>query len=297
MKKTVIAAIIAAVTLSGLASCSVTEIKEPVIPTSTVTETQTETTTLPETTAETTSEPTTVTTTAAPTTTKKPTTTQKVTTTKKETTTKAPETSRADLIEDSEVKTEYLKYGVIRTQTLVKYYEKLEDGSKILVDEEVRNDVFNRMGYYASYADLLPSAKENRETYRDYIEKILEITNGYRAEKGIAPLELDETLVEIANVRAEELAWSAVHSHTRPNMKQFSSIFKEGGISKGSVGENIGWGYATPEEVCRAWKDSPTHYENIMNPNFVKVGFGVAKDPDKDSKLCWVQHFWDGKTE
>jgi uncharacterized protein YkwD len=80
-------------------------------------------------------------------------------------------------------------------------------------------------------------------------------------------------------------------------MKKFGSIFKEGGISTGNIGENLGMGYSTPEEVCQAWKDSPTHYENIMNPKFVKVGFGVAKDPDKDRKLCWVQHFWDGVTE
>ena len=125
----------------------------------------------------------------------------------------------------------------------------------------------------------------------------LEITNGFRAEGGIEPLELDDKLIEIASVRAEELAWSAVYSHTRPNMRSFSSVFKDGGLTTGAVGENIGWGFGTPEEVCQAWRESETHYENIMNPKFKKVGFGVAADPDKDAKFCWVQHFWDGKTE
>lgn len=323
MKKRIFAAFLAAIMVLAFAACSVKEIEKPQTTTRTRSTTEEETADQLETTEEETAtttedsentglripirplegeepdipvEPSKIIgnpTTKRETTTKKVTTTKKATTTKKETTT---ELSKEDLIVDEDVKTEYLKYGVIRTQTMTRYYQKLADGSEILVAEEVRNDVFNRIGYNASYAELLPSAKENAVTYRDYIEKILEITNRYRAEGGLAPLELDEKLIEIASVRAEELAWSAVHSHTRPNMRNFTTIFKDGGLNAGSVGENIGWGYNTPEEVCKAWRESESHYANIMNPNFKKVGFGVAKDPDKDSKLCWVQHFWDGKT-
>ena len=299
MKKRIFAAFFAAVMVLAFAACSIVENEQPQTTTRAQSTTKKEKTTKCETTTEQATEEiidapqreegSEEETTKKVTTTKKPTST----TTKKEATTLI---SKENLIVDEDVKTEYLKYGVIRTQTLTKYYQKLADGSEILVAEEVRNDVFNRVGYHASYAELLPSAKENAVTYRDYIEKILEITNRYRAEGGLEPLELDDKLIEIASVRAEELAWSGVHSHSRPNLRNFTTIFKDGGLNAGSVGENIGWGYSTPEEVCKAWRESESHYANIMNPNFKKVGFGVAKDPDKDSKLCWVQHFWDGKT-
>ena len=71
----------------------------------------------------------------------------------------------------------------------------------------------------------------------------------------------------------------------------FSTLLREAGISDGIVGENIGWGYETAESVCDAWKKSQSHYENIMNPEFVKIGIGVAADPDPDGKLCWTQIF------
>lgn len=286
---------------SGLSACNKIENPEPSTTAAPVTTAAvTTTTTLPETTTTTTQAPTTTTTTKKVTTTQKPTTTKKVTTTKKETTTKEETTAQSTTKKNNyrteeDTYTENLRYGVIRTRTIKRYYETLSDGSEVLVDEEIKAEVVNRLGYSAAYADLLPAAKENRETYSDYINKILEITNEYRAEGGIEPLELDEKLCEIACVRAEELAYSALHEHTRPGFKSFRTIFEEGGIEKGLVGENIGWGYPTPEKVCQAWKDSKTHYENIMNPDFVKVGFGVAADPDTSGKFCWVQHFWDGK--
>ena len=254
--------------------------------------TTTAATTLPVTTASTTAKPTTtkITTTKKPTTAKKPTTTKKIETTAA---TNAPSTSVSvidyDRKEDHSDTVE-LKYGVWVSKAVTTYYKLLEDGSEIVVNEKV-SEVYNRLGYYAAYADLLPAVKENREKYSEMIDKVLEIINGYRAEKGIAPLKINEKLMEISGARAEEIAWSGLHSHTRPGPKNWSSILKDGGITSGQAGENIGWGYDTAEAVCEAWKNSTTHYENLMNPEFTETGIGVAADPDSAAKLCWAQHF------
>ena len=68
-------------------------------------------------------------------------------------------------------------------------------------------------------------------------------------------------------------------------------IFKEAGFEEGTAGENLGYGFWTPEEVCQAWKDSRTHYNNIINPKFKQIGIGVAADPDERGKLVWATHF------
>lgn len=183
-----------------------------------------------------------------------------------------------------------LKYGVIRRRNIKYYIETLTDGSMQIVKEDI-SEYYNRLYYRANLEDLLPAAKENMDIYSDMIDTVLSTVNGYRAVKGIAPLELSRELTEIACARAEEIAWSGEHSHTRPNGKRFSSILKEAGITNGVAGENIGWGYETAVSVCKAWKDSESHYENIMNPDFVKIGIGVAADPDPDGKLCWTQIF------
>lgn len=185
---------------------------------------------------------------------------------------------------------EDLKYGVFRRRNIINYIETLIDGSEIVVKQDI-TEYYNRLFYYADFDDLLPAALENKETYSDEIDLVLDTINGYRAEKNIAPLTLSDELTEIACARAEEIAWSGKHSHIRPNGTRFSTILRAAGISDGIVGENIGWGYETAFSVCQAWKDSESHYENIMNPEFTEIGIGVAADPDPDGKLCWTQIF------
>lgn len=94
-------------------------------------------------------------------------------------------------------------------------YKVLADGSEKKTGERTDLVECNRFGYGATYAELLPAAKANREKYRSYINEILRITNGYRAEGGVAPLELDEELTIMSCARAEEMAWSGDHDHYR----------------------------------------------------------------------------------
>ncbi|MBE6771557.1 MAG: CAP domain-containing protein [Ruminococcaceae bacterium] len=185
---------------------------------------------------------------------------------------------------------EDLKYGVFRRRNVINHIETLIDGTEIIVKQDI-TEYYNRLFYYADFDDLLPAAIENKDTYSDEISLVLDIINGYRKEQNIAPLTLSNELTEIACARAEEIAWSGEHSHRRPNGTMFSTLLKSAGISDGIVGENIGWGYETAESVCIAWRNSESHYDNIMNPEFVKIGIGVAADPDPDGKLCWTQIF------
>ncbi len=300
MHKKIISALMTVLIASGFTACQKI-VNEP--ETTATTEAVT-------TTAAPTTEATTVTTTAAPTTTeapttvtttKKPTTTKKITTTVKAVTTTIAETTKNEstteipygkLRREESAENIRLKYGVVCSRAITTTYIELEDGTEEVYDEDV-TEVYTRIGYYATYEDLLPAAEENKKKYKSEINEVLEIINGYREEGGLEPLVLDDKLTTIACARAEEIAWSGRHSHYRPNNKFFSSILKDAGITKGSAGENIGWGYPEAPLVCEAWKNSETHYENIMNPEFTRIGIGVAADPDPNGKLCWAQLFID----
>lgn len=185
-----------------------------------------------------------------------------------------------------------LKYGVDLHRHVTIYYGFDSNGKRYVLKEEETGRSYDRSTYIASYNDLLPAARQNRQNFRAMINEILRLTNNMRAEKGIAPLRLDEKLTEQANVRAEEIAWSGKHSHYRPNLKSFSSIFYDNGYDTGFSGENLGWYYATAAEVCAAWKASQGHYENIINPRFTKIGIGVAKEADPTKNYAFVQHFY-----
>lgn len=297
MHKKIVSALLAAFIVSGMAACAKKN-AEPETTTSTeAATTVTEATT-------TVTEATTVTTTFAPATTEpttaKPTTTKKVTTTVKqvlttiaettEPTTKKPEPG--DLRTEDKSENLVLRYGVLCSRATTTTYIKLEDGNEEVYDVDV-TEVYTRIGYSASYEDLLPAAEENKKKYTSEIEEVLDIINDYRREGGLEPLVLDDRLTTIACARAEEIAWSGRFSHYRPNGRFFSTILKDAGITKGSAGENIARRFDNPDDVCAAWKDSETHYANIMNPEFTRVGIGIAADPDPEGKLCWSQLFID----
>ncbi len=242
------------------------------------------------------------TTTAAPTT-KAPVTTQKVTEapvtvkpTLKETTALATKNSLPTLsplvLSSESVEETELKYGIVMHTYETIYYQYLTDGSQHILDKKLTY-TFNYADFDADYDELLPAAKEARSAYSAYISEVLRIINGYRAEGGLKPLKLNEKLTRAACVRSEEIGWSGKFSHMRPNYALGTAIVKEEGIKTGKVGENIGRGYATPSAVCAAWKDSETHYEIIMTPEFTETGIGVAEGPPNGGGLFWTQFFYE----
>lgn len=292
MKKRIVCVALAVLTISGLVACNgKNPVEETVISTASASSTATETA-KPSTTVVSTAEVQTQAETTETTVTTLPvTTTAPITTVITSTVPKFDENKPEGYYEIIErTFRQDLKYGVYRRRRETNYIETLTNGKQFIVKQDY-DEYYIRFNYRADFEDLLPSAKENMDFYSDMINSELKMINSMRASKGIAPLKLSNQLTEIACARAEEIAWSGEHSHTRPNGRRFVSLLREAGITKGTAGENIGWGYDSVEDVCTAWKNSESHYENIMNPDFSKIGIGIAADPNPDQKLCWTQIF------
>lgn len=114
------------------------------------------------------------------------------------------------------------------------------------------------------------------------INEVVKLVNAERAKKGISPVKLDTNLRNAAMRRAKEINTS--FSHDRPDGSSCFTVLDEYKISYGTCGENIAYGYGTPENVMNGWVNSPGHYANIMNSSFTKIGVGYYKDH-------WVQLF------
>lgn len=120
----------------------------------------------------------------------------------------------------------------------------------------------------------------------NYANEVIKLVNQERAKAGLSALSTNATLTSAANKRAEETVVS--FSHTRPNGTQFSTVFKEYGVSYRAAGENIAYGQKTPQEVVTGWMNSPGHRANILNGNFGKIGVGVHQN---NGVIYWVQLF------
>ena len=113
----------------------------------------------------------------------------------------------------------------------------------------------------------------NSETFRN---TILNKTNEYRKEKGVPALVLDEELSKIATLRAMEIAYSGVMSHTRPNKEEWITIVTDytGKEQEARMAENVAGEYDTDVEVVTEWHYSKSHSSIMMEQNFKKVGIG-----------------------
>lgn len=139
--------------------------------------------------------------------------------------------------------------------------------------------------------DLYAVTEANAVNYRSYYEEILVLVNQIRAEAGVAPLVLDDQLCKAATMRAVEMDYANLFSHTRPDGSSCFTVLSQYGISYRSCGENIAAGYSSPEDVVEGWKNSSGHYKNMVNSSYTKLGVGYAKRQFGEWAHYWVQLF------
>ena len=130
-----------------------------------------------------------------------------------------------------------------------------------------------------------PGTSEGEEN--PYISQVVALVNEERAKAGAAPLEKSDQVCMAAAIRVNEITSS--FSHTRPDGNAYKTVLKENGIEYRNCGENIAFGYRTPEEVVSAWMTSEGHRANILDEKYDAIGVGYRKD--SGGQGYWVQVF------
>ena len=117
-------------------------------------------------------------------------------------------------------------------------------------------------------------------------QEVIRLTNIERAKHGKAPLQYHAKLQEAAMLRAKEI--SICYSHGRPDGRIYDTVFGETGVGCPD-GENIAYGYGTPERVVNAWMNSPGHKVALLSPTATHIGVGFYKATN--GRYYWVQDF------
>ena len=122
------------------------------------------------------------------------------------------------------------------------------------------------------------SFEVDTSAHDDTIRAIIRLTNDYRAEHGLPPLEHLPGVDAAAMLRAQESA--ELFDHTRPNGESFSTVLADCGLRYRIVGENLHAAnrVRTPDQVLQAWIDSAGHRENLLRDSFAGIGVGVYFD-------------------
>jgi len=103
---------------------------------------------------------------------------------------------------------------------------------------------------------------------------MLVLVNDERTSRGLAALTLDPRLVPIARQHSEEMFRLKYFGHQSPvNGSPFDRL-ASAGVSYSRAGENLA--YAQSLAVAhRSLMESPGHRENILQPDFTRIGIGV----------------------
>ena len=124
------------------------------------------------------------------------------------------------------------------------------------------------------------------EDEASFAARVVELVNEERRAAGLSELTVNTAVEAAANVRAEEL--EELFEHTRPDGSGCFTALVEAGVSYSTAGENIAYGYTSPEAVMEGWMNSTGHRANILTPEFTSIGVGYCQI---DGVHYWVQLF------
>ena len=132
-----------------------------------------------------------------------------------------------------------------------------------------------------STASEEPGEDESSQQAGAFLEddalEVVRLVNEEREKQGLEPLDVDENLMELARIRAEEV--STKYSHERPDG---SHVVQMG------YGENVG-AKASAEKQVTSWMGSDGHRTNILREVYTRIGVGCYQT--EGGKYYWVQIF------
>lgn len=123
-------------------------------------------------------------------------------------------------------------------------------------------------------------------------DKVISETNNERQKLGLAPLKYNATLSQSAAAKAQDMFTNNYWAHNSPQGKTPWDFFKSAGYQYSVAGENLAKDFYDTEGLIKAWMNSPTHRDNIVNPKYQEIGIGVVNGILNGVKTTLVvQHF------
>ena len=126
-------------------------------------------------------------------------------------------------------------------------------------------------------------------------QKIIDLANADRREKGIGELVENEKLKEAAMAKAEDMIADGYFSHTAPDVATPWSWIEKERYDYNYAGENLAMDFVSAEKVNQAWLESPTHRANILNERYKDIGVAMQQGIiNGHSTIAVVQMFGSG---
>ena len=123
-------------------------------------------------------------------------------------------------------------------------------------------------------------------------DQVLELVNLERAQLDLQPVVANSALAKIAEDYACRMIENGFFGHKDPINGR--SALERAAAAKYmfyAIGENLAAGPESSGEVMKAWMESPSHREIILDPSWREIGIAVRTGGEYS--IYWVQEFGD----
>ncbi|MFE6826218.1 CAP domain-containing protein [Streptomyces sp. NPDC057690] len=138
----------------------------------------------------------------------------------------------------------------------------------------------------ASATPTSPSTSKAAAPASGTSARIVQLVNAERSKVGCSPVALNAVLTKAAQAHSQDMAAQQNMSHTGSDGSDPGARITRAGYVWSTYGENVAYGYTTPEQVMSGWMSSPGHKANILNCAFKEIGVGLAQPGS-----YWTQDF------
>ncbi len=121
---------------------------------------------------------------------------------------------------------------------------------------------------------------------------LIDLTNQTRLENNVVTLIPDEILTRAAQARAQEMASRGYFSHVSPEGNKPWMWFDNAGYDFSYAGENLAVNFTNSEDIEKAWVNSPTHFKNLVLPQYTHIGIGIAEGLYQGNEAVFVVQFF-----
>jgi len=106
---------------------------------------------------------------------------------------------------------------------------------------------------------------------------LVDLANGDRASGNVGLLTVSPALTAAAQAKANDMAAKSYFAHVAPDGKDSWYWFKQQNYSFDYAGENLAVDFSDSADVERAWMQSPSHRQNLLDPHFTEIGIAIAE--------------------
>jgi len=186
--------------------------------------------------------------------------------------------------------TNYSKVGKLNNGDYVNVFAKVGEWYIVQTDKNVvgavsskyLEPVYDETEFKQEETKETSSIEESKGEYIDSLELTLEemeflnLINSNRRNNGLPELKIDNTVQNVARLKAQDLERNEYFSHKSPSYGMISDMLTSFGVNFQIAEENIA-GNQTLAGAVEAWMNSESHKSNILNNSFEYTGVAIVE--------------------